>query len=80
MKTTEQRINNIIGQLEGIKKMSSNKSHDCLAVVTQLKAVRSATASLMDAVIKEEFSKCLLNEKSKNKANLVKVFTEIIKK
>jgi DNA-binding FrmR family transcriptional regulator len=80
MKTIEQRFNNIIGQLEGVKKMSQLDERDCFAVIVQLKAIKSATAALMEFFIKEEFEKCLLKNKIKNKVNLNKFFTEIIKK
>ena len=80
MKTNEQRINNIIGQLEGAKKMLDKKDCDCFSLIIQLKAVKSATASLMEALITDEFHHCLLNEKLKNKENISKFFKEIIKK
>lgn len=78
MKTAEQRINNIIGQLEGTKKMLLNKSNDCFSVIIQLKAIRSATSSLMESIISDEFSNCLLDKKIKNKENINKFFKEII--
>lgn len=53
MKTTEQRINNIIGQLEGAKKMLNTKPKDCFAIMVQFKAIRSAVSSLMTKVIEE---------------------------
>ena len=79
MKTIEQRINNIVGQLEGVKKMVGNNSQDCLSVVIQLKAVKSAVSSLMDKVITEELDHCLLKERN-NKEKLELIFKEVIKK
>jgi len=57
MKTNEQLINNIIGQLNGINKMIKEEKN-CFQVITQMKAVKSATSSLMSKFIEENFSKC----------------------
>jgi DNA-binding FrmR family transcriptional regulator len=80
MKTTEQRINNIIGQLEGAKKMLVKPESDCFSLLIQLKAIKSATASLMENVITDEFNHCLLDKKIKDKEKISKFFQEIIKK
>ncbi len=82
MKTTEQRINNIIGQLEGAKKMLNHKDKDCFALIIQLKAIKSAMSSLMETIITEEFDYCLVDKKVKNndKEKITKFFKEIIKK
>jgi len=80
MKTTEQRINNIIGQLEGAKKMLNHKEKDCFSLIIQLKAIKSAMASLMENIIAKEFDHCLLDEKVKDKEKIAKFFKEIIKK
>lgn len=78
MKTTEQRINNIIGQLEGAKKMLNSKPKDCFALMVQFKAIRSAVSSLMNKVIEEEMEECFLG-KNKNQEKINKIFKEIIK-
>ena len=80
IKTTEQRINNIIGQLEGSKKMLADKNKDCFALIMQLKAIRSAMSSLMDKVIGEEMDHCFLNSKNSNQVKIAKIMKEIIKK
>ncbi len=80
MKTTEQRINNIIGQLEGVKKMACDKQRDCFSVLIQMKAIKSAIASLMEKTIATELDHCLVSEKASNKDKLEKIFKEIIKK
>lgn len=80
MKTTEQRINNIIGQLEGIKRMDLCAKHDCFSILTQLKAVKSAMTSLIEKVVAEEFECCLVGDSVKEKDKLEKIFNEIIKK
>jgi DNA-binding FrmR family transcriptional regulator len=80
MKTSEQRINNIIGQLEGVKKMLATGPQDCVALIVQLKAVKSAMASLMEKIIADEFSYCLLDEKLSSQQKMEKIFKELINK
>jgi DNA-binding FrmR family transcriptional regulator len=77
MKTSEQRINNIIGQLEGAKKMLSVPGDDCLKIIVQLKATRSAISSLMNKIIVEEMDECLLGKK-RQPEKIAKIFKEII--
>lgn len=78
MKTTEQRINNIIGQLEGTKKMLQNQANDCFSLIIQLKAAKSAMGSLMEKVIADEFSHCLISKKVGEKERIEKIFKEVI--
>ncbi|MFA5644109.1 MAG: metal-sensitive transcriptional regulator [Patescibacteria group bacterium] len=80
MRNTEQRINIIIGQLEGIKKMLKQKEKNCFDSVIQLKAVKSSVSSLMDKVLEEEFNSCFLKEGPSNKGKIKKIFSEILKK
>ncbi len=58
MKTQQQLINNIQGQLNGISKMIEDEK-DCLEVIVQMKAVRSAMGSLMNRFMEENFMKCV---------------------
>jgi len=78
MKTTEQRINNIIGQLEGAKKMLATKERDCFALLIQMKAARCAISSLMEKVVGEEFDRCLIGPRKVGKDKIEKIFKEII--
>lgn len=78
MKNTQQRINNIIGQLEGIKRLTQDDSKDCFQVINQLKAAKSAIASLMEKVISEELSSCVVPE-SDNNNKIKKIIKEIIR-
>ncbi|MBP8689628.1 metal-sensitive transcriptional regulator [Patescibacteria group bacterium] len=71
MKTKQQRINNIIGQLNGINKMLDN-NENCEKIFIQLKSVQAAISSITDKMIEEELDKCISN-KNKNKIkNLIK--------
>lgn len=80
MKTCNQRINNVIGQLEGVKEMMSSETPDCLKVVVQLKAAKSAISSIMEKYLGEEFESCLLRPSVKEQDQLKKIFAEVIKK
>ncbi len=71
MKTQLQRLNNISGQIDGVKKMMENNS-DCMKVLTQLKAIRSAVTGVMDQVMEEQFERCLTSLKSQDKKLLIK--------
>jgi len=67
MKTNTQRINNVIGQLNGICKMIDD-GEDQFKVVTQMKAARSALNSVMTNYMEENFwdfmNQCSNKEKS----------------
>jgi DNA-binding FrmR family transcriptional regulator len=54
MKTNDQLINNICGQLQGINKMIE-EDQDPIKVVTQMKAARSAMNSMMSKYIQQHF-------------------------
>jgi DNA-binding FrmR family transcriptional regulator len=56
MKSVAQKLNNIAGQIIGVKKMVSEDC-DCEKVLTQLKAVRSAVGAVMDEIIEGQFCK-----------------------
>ena len=58
MKSSQQRLNNIIGQLEGVKKMMDTNT-DCIKVLTQLKAIKSAVDKVMDFVVEDKFDTCI---------------------
>ena len=80
MKTFDQRLNNIIGQLSGAKKMLAQPQRDCFSLLIQLKAARSALSSLMEQIVGTELDCCLLNNKKPDKIKMEKIFKEIIKK
>lgn len=80
MRNTEQRINIIIGQLEGVKKMLLNKNNSCFDSVVQLKAIKSSIASLMDRILEEEFDLCFSQQCPNSKEKIKKIVSEILKK
>lgn len=72
MKSLQQRLNNIVGQVEGVKKMIDNQS-DCVQILTQLKAVKSAVGGVMDGIIEEQFDTCMKSIKKEDKTLLIKM-------
>lgn len=79
MKTNIQRANNIIGQLEGLKKLLESDDKDCFELINQLKAIKSATTSLLTKVVRSEFDSCLADPRAE-KEKILKIFEEIAKK
>lgn len=80
MRNAEQRINIIIGQLEGIKKMLNKKDKTCFDSIVQLKAVKSSISSLIDKILTEELDACFEKQCPASKDNLKKIVSEFIKK
>ena len=79
MKNTEQLINNLIGQLNGIKRMTE-RNEDCFKVLTQMKAVKAGIASLMDKYTEKQFMECLDKKtQKKEKEKIRKLFAEVVK-
>lgn len=80
MKTQEQLINNIIGQLNGINKMIDSEK-DCFQVLVQMKAVKSALGSVMDKYIEDNIVKCMKScYGDKEQKILKKLLLELTKK
>ena len=53
------RINKVVGQLNGIKKMIENKRY-CPEIITQLKAVSSACQSLEIIMLQKHLETCVM--------------------
>lgn len=77
MKTYKQRINNIIGQLEGISKMIDNDIDSC-QIINQIKASKSALNSFLQKYSEENILKCL-KLSCKDEAACKRFINEIIK-
>lgn len=79
MKSSEQRINNIIGQLEGVKKMIANEQ-DCISVLTQMKALKSAISSLSVQILSNELDACLDKKiVASKKKKIEEILKELVK-
>lgn len=79
MKDYSKRINNAIGQLEGIKRMME-EGKSCVEVLTQLKAARASVSAVMDAYIEGELGNCLNCVKGAREKETIRVLFEEINK
>lgn len=58
MKSLSQRLNNVIGQLEGIRRMAESGT-DCFETLIQMKAARSAFNAMVREFASENFIDCI---------------------
>ncbi len=72
MKTLDQRLNNIIGQLEGVRKMVE-ADNNCIDILTQLKAIKSAIGGVMNMVVDDQIENCLLDLDESQKKLLIRI-------
>lgn len=72
MKTDIQRLNNLIGQIEGVKRMLDEKK-DCIKVLTQLKAIRAGVSGVMNKIIEDQFETCMSSVTKKDKDLLITI-------
>lgn len=75
-KTIDERVQNIIGQLEGILRLRKNKSA-CESILVQLKAVRSGINAVIQKTVEEELSHCAKNEEKQER--VIKLLSELLK-
>jgi DNA-binding FrmR family transcriptional regulator len=78
-KTPKQLINNIIGQLNGISRML-DEGQDCLDILVQLKAAKSAMDSLSSKLIAGDVLKCSAKMSNKKDAEKIKLLLEELTK
>lgn len=72
------RLNRIIGQLEGVKRMIENKRY-CMDILMQTRAVASAIRSLESSILKRHLGHCVLKAfKSGDKSNESDKIAEIM--
>ncbi len=80
MKTQEQLINNVIGQLKGVNRMI-NSEKECFSVLVQIKAAKSAVNNLMNKYIEENVINCIKTcNKEKGEENTKQEREEMLKK
>jgi len=70
MKTIGQRLTNISGQIEGIKKMI-DKGDDCTRILVQLKAIRAGGDGVVGEIVEKQFERCAKDLSSKDKNLLI---------
>lgn len=79
MRTNEQRINIIIGQLEAIKRKLQNEKSSCTDLIIQLKATKSALSSLLEKIVSEEIERCFVSQKKGKQEMALKIIKELTK-
>ena len=72
MKSPQDRLSIVIGQLNGIKKMMDDKA-DCIKLITQLRASRSGIESVISTIVANKFDTCLQGLKSSDKKLLINI-------
>ena len=75
MKTIQQLLNNLSGQIAGINRMIES-GKNCSDVIIQMKAVRSGLNKIQEKYIMENMEKCIKKDKTKDVNKLV---SELIK-
>lgn len=79
MKTPEQLINNVIGQLQGINRMME-ENKDCFQVLTQMKAAKAGLNSVMQKYLELNLNTCMKKStKTEEKEKIKKLLTQVIK-
>ena len=77
------RMNKIIGQLNGIKKMIEERRY-CPEIITQLKAVSSACQSLESIMLQKHLETCVIeafnSENKQNQAEKIQELTDLYKR
>lgn len=78
-KKLQNRINRIIGQLNGIKNMIEDNRY-CGDILIQIGAVESALQSLGYVILEEHMQTCVVEEIGKGNMEIMSEAVELIKK
>lgn len=79
LKQLKNRLNRMIGQLNGISKMLDDNRY-CGDILTQVAAVESALQAFGYVVLKEHMETCVVEEIKKDNVKIVDEAVELIKK
>lgn len=79
LKQLKNRLNRIIGQLNGISKMLDENRY-CGDILTQVAAVESALQSFGYVILKEHIETCVVEEIQKGNGAIMDEALELIKK
>lgn len=79
LKQLKNRLNRIIGQLNGIGRMLDENRY-CGEILTQLAAAESALQSLGYVILKDHMETCMVEEISKGNTEVIDEAVELIKK
>ena len=77
-RSPDQLLNMVIGQLEGVKKMLAGDK-DCLKVLVQLKAAKSALNNATTRILSDNMNHCLTSTKPKDRQQLESLLAELTK-
>lgn len=75
----ENRLNRMIGQMQGIKKMVAENRY-CGDILTQIAAIESALQGLGYLVLEEHMSTCVVEQIQKGNTAVVEEAVELVKK
>ena len=78
-KNLQTRLNRVIGQLGGIKKMIDDNRY-CSDILTQIAAAESALQSVGFIILKEHMETCVADEIGKGNKAIIDETVEIMKK
>ncbi|MDE5763437.1 MAG: metal-sensing transcriptional repressor [Ruminococcus sp.] len=73
------RLNRIVGQLNGIQKMLDDNRY-CGDILTQIAAVESALQSVGYIILQEHMETCMIEEIKKGNTEIIGEAVELIKK
>jgi DNA-binding FrmR family transcriptional regulator len=73
------RINRIVGQMNGIQKMIDDNRY-CGDILTQVAAAESALQGLGYLILEEHMESCVVEEIEKGNRDIVKEAVELVKK
>lgn len=79
LKQLKNRLNRIVGQLNGIGKMLDENRY-CGDILTQVAAAESALQSFGHMILKEHMETCMVEEISRGNMEVVEEALELIKK
>lgn len=79
LKQLKNRLNRIIGQMNGISKMLDENRY-CGDILTQVAAVESALQSFGYVILKEHMETCVVEEIQKGNTEVIEEAVELIKK
>jgi DNA-binding FrmR family transcriptional regulator len=78
MKTTQQRLNIIKGQIEGLSKIIERKA-PCKKIMEQFQAINSGLKKTMEAYFKENIEICLEKMDKNTKEEIGTLLEQILK-
>jgi len=75
------RLNRIIGQAEGVKKMIENNRY-CVDIIIQCKAIKSAIKAVEDNILERHLNSCVIRafDNKKDKEKIIKEILKLVKK